>query len=87
LLEKNLKLWGVVNNAGIVIGAFVDWASMASFRKVFEVNFFGAVVLTKLLLPLLKRTRNSRVINVSSMAGFLGGPGFSSYSCKIYLNH
>ena len=77
---KNIRLWGLVNNAGIAITAFLDWASISNFRKVFEVNFFSIVILSKLFLPLLKRTRGSRIINLSSVAGISGYPGFGSYS-------
>jgi len=77
--KRGLKLWALVNNAGIAIGGFLDWTSMQSIRKVLEVNFFGVVSLTKLMLPLLKRTRNSRIINLSSLAGISGSCGLSSY--------
>ena len=78
--SNNLRLWGLVNNAGIAIFAYLDWASIKSFRKVFEVNYFAVVALIKLMLPLLKQTRNSRIINVCSVAGLTGYPEFSSYS-------
>jgi len=36
-----------------------------------EVNFFGIVRVTKSVLPLLKKIRGSRVINVTSLAGLI----------------
>jgi short-subunit dehydrogenase len=47
-----------------------------------DVNFFGTVAVTKALLPLLKRTRGSRIINVSSVAGLGAGPMFGAYSAS-----
>ncbi len=64
------KLWAVVNNAGIAIPGNVDFLDMDDFRRVMEVNFFAAVAITKLCLPLLKQSRG-RVINVSSTCGLV----------------
>lgn len=61
----------LVNNAA----AFVDWAETATgadldaAHQVMEVNLFGAWRLTQALLPLLRKSRHPRVINVSSGAG------------------
>jgi NAD(P)-dependent dehydrogenase (short-subunit alcohol dehydrogenase family) len=59
-----------------------------------QVNYFGLVDMTKMLLPLLKRCRGSRIVNLSSMAGIVAGPGFSAYSASkhaleasVYINY
>jgi len=78
--RENLKLWCLINNAGICVFANIDWASMQAYRKVFEVNFFAVVALTKFMLPLLKRNRNSRIINISSIAGVCGIASNGSYT-------
>uniref|UniRef100_A0A6I8NQX9 Hydroxysteroid 17-beta dehydrogenase 2 n=1 Tax=Ornithorhynchus anatinus TaxID=9258 RepID=A0A6I8NQX9_ORNAN len=71
VLEKvqDTGLWAVVNNAGI-IGYVGDGelTSMNVFRQCMEVNFFGAIEVTKTFLPLLRKAKG-RLINVSSMAG------------------
>lgn len=82
LSNHNCKLWGVVNNAGIGNGGAIDWLAMSTMRKVMEVNFFGVVNVTKALLPLLKRNKNSRILNVSSIAGFLSAPTMSAYDAS-----
>ena len=86
-LEKYLKLhdiqlWGVVCNAGIGNAGAVDWISSHTFRKVIEVNFFGVVNVTKALLPFLKKTRNGRIVNISSVAGFLSAPMMAAYDAS-----
>ncbi len=77
--HKSLKLWALVNNAGIAPSGFVDWLGMEYFRTTMEVNFFAIVGLTKLFLPFLKKSKNSRIINICSMAGFVGGPNGAPY--------
>lgn len=82
LNTKNLKLWAVVNNAGVGMGGYLDWLSLARFKFIMEVNFFGVLKVTKAMLPLLKRTKESRIITLSSVAGVIGGPGFGGYSAS-----
>ncbi|KAK2085266.1 hypothetical protein P7K49_036566 [Saguinus oedipus] len=62
-------LWGLVNNAGLnEVVADVELSPVATFRSCMEVNFFGALELTKGLLPLLRRSRG-RIVTVGSPAG------------------
>ena len=68
--QKEKRLFGVINNAGIIDIGAVDWMPLQSFKRVMEVNYFGAVAVTKAMLPLLKRNAGSRIVYVSSVAGF-----------------
>mmetsp|Transcript_19309 Transcript_19309/g.27748 ORF Transcript_19309/g.27748 Transcript_19309/m.27748 type:complete len:341 (-) Transcript_19309:66-1088(-) len=79
ITKHKLKLWAVINNAGIGNSGAVDWISNGTLRKVMEVNFFGVVNVTKAMLPLLKRTKNGRIINLSSVAGFISAPMMAAY--------
>jgi hypothetical protein len=45
---------------GIVDGGNLDWTEMSVWRRVMEVNFFAVVGVTRVMLPLLKRTPESR---------------------------
>ena len=86
LLQEVPQIDILVNNAGI--GLYETWEemSMEDLRKVFEVNFFAPVILTKSLLPFLKET-NGTIINVSSVAGKLYVPYMGGYSAsKFALN-
>jgi NAD(P)-dependent dehydrogenase (short-subunit alcohol dehydrogenase family) len=82
--EKTKVLHALVNNAGIATGGNIDWTSMELMRKIMNVNFFGHVAMTKKFLPLLIAKRNSRVVNVSSMSGFISLPGSSAYCTSKY---
>ncbi|CAE7463351.1 BDH1, partial [Symbiodinium microadriaticum] len=77
--KKKCKVWAIVNNAGIADGGALDWTGIHVWRRVMEVNFFGVVIVTRAFLPLLKRCPESRVINLSSMAGLLAGANIGPY--------
>jgi len=62
----------LVNNAGVAL----DWfpgseLSVEAFRQTFEVNVFGVFRVTKALLPLLKKSKHGRIVNMSSGLGSL----------------
>jgi len=82
--EKTSTLHALVNNAGIGKGGHIDWISVDSMRKMMDVNFFGHVTMTKKFLPLLVSRRGSRVVNICSAAGYLAGPGMSSYAASKF---
>jgi NAD(P)-dependent dehydrogenase (short-subunit alcohol dehydrogenase family) len=82
LQDKQIKLWAIVNNAGIGNSGAFDWIPTETIRKVMEVNFFGVVNVTKAFLPLLKQTKHSRIINLSSVAGFSSGPMMGAYAAS-----
>ena len=82
--EGELKL--LVNNAGAGWTAkFGDEdGGYENVRRTMEVNFDAVVRLTEALLPLLRRSAPSSIVNVSSTAGRIGRPGTSAYSASKY---
>ena len=81
---KTNSLHALVNNAGISTSGYIDWMTMDSIRKIMEVNFFGQVAITKKFLPLLISKRDSRVVNLCSVAGIVSAPMKSAYSASKY---
>ena len=63
----------------------IDWMDMSLFHRVMNVNYFGAIDVTKQSLPLLKKCKGSRVINVSSAAGIVSSPAFGLYCGEFLL--
>jgi len=63
----------LVNNAGVADrdDGPPDKASMAAVRRVFDVNFFGALAVTQAMLPALRKSASARIVNVSSGLGSL----------------
>lgn len=66
--QKHQKLHVLINNAGIYCTKREETED--GFEKTLGVNFLGPFLLTNLLLPILKRTPEARIINVSSNACF-----------------
>jgi NAD(P)-dependent dehydrogenase (short-subunit alcohol dehydrogenase family) len=68
------KLDVLVNNAGIAGDIFKQAPSTADInlvREVFEINYFGVVMVTNAMVPLLRRSPEPRIVNVSSGIGSL----------------
>lgn len=80
--EKEGRLDVLVHNAGIAISGFFEDLSEEEMRLVMETNFFGVVQLTRLALPLLRKTQGSKLIIVSSAAGRVAIPFSSPYSAS-----
>lgn len=65
----------LVNNAALVgPAAAAEEISLAQWRALFETNFFGWVAMTNAALAVMRPQRSGRIINISSLAGFMAGP-------------
>jgi NAD(P)-dependent dehydrogenase (short-subunit alcohol dehydrogenase family) len=74
----------LVNNAGYGHEGLVEESSMAEFRSQFEVNFFGAVAVTKAVLPRMRERKAGHIINITSMGGFITMPGIAAYHASKF---
>lgn len=59
----------LVNNAGFGLYGAVEDIGLDEARYQFEVNLFGVARLTQLLLPQMRKRREGRIVNISSMGG------------------
>jgi NAD(P)-dependent dehydrogenase (short-subunit alcohol dehydrogenase family) len=80
--KENLKLKGLVNNAGIVARDAFAHASLEDWRTQFETNLFAPVQLTRALYPLLKQAAPSSVLNIASTLGLRPIAETSAYSAS-----
>jgi NAD(P)-dependent dehydrogenase (short-subunit alcohol dehydrogenase family) len=69
----------LVNNAGHGSVGAVEELDLADLRALMEVMFFGAVAMTKAVLPHLRAQGSGTIVQVSSMGGQLAMPGFGAY--------
>ncbi|EQA55821.1 KR domain protein [Leptospira kmetyi serovar Malaysia str. Bejo-Iso9] len=73
-------------NAGVTTHSRFDGTRIETFRKTFDINFFGPIYLIQRLLPQIKLTRGS-VIATSTVSGLYGIPGRSAYSSSKSALH
>ena len=72
----------LVNNAGFAVAGFAEDIKLEELRLQFETNFFGAVAMTKAVLPAMRRQHSGHIIQISSIGGLLGSVTVSSYSAS-----
>lgn len=77
--ETDGRLYGLVNNAGVTGRAFFEDYPEDMIRKIFEVNLFGVMRVTRCALPLLRANGSGRIINISSIGGRIGSNSVSPY--------
>ena len=69
----------LVNNAGVALGGAFEQVSAADFEWLIGINFFGVVRMTRALLPLLRRSPDPHIVNLSSIFGIVAPPGQTAY--------
>jgi NAD(P)-dependent dehydrogenase (short-subunit alcohol dehydrogenase family) len=69
----------VVNNAGYGHFGMVEELSDADVRDQMETNFFGALWVTQAALPIMRRQRSGRILQVTSEGGVRAFPGIGAY--------
>ncbi len=74
----------LINNAGYGIVGAVEETHEDALRDLMETNFFGAVAVTKAVLPTLRAQRSGAIVMVSSLGGQLSFAGFGPYSASKF---
>ena len=70
----------LVNNAGYGHEGTLEESPLEEIRRQFDVNVFGAVAMMKAVLPFMRERRRGHIINITSMAGYVGLPGIAYYA-------
>lgn len=74
----------LVNNAGFAVAGFAEDLLLEELRQQFETNFFGAVSVTKAVLPIMRRQRSGHIIMVSSIGGRISAPVIGAYDSSKF---
>lgn len=77
----------LVHNAGVSQRALAADTRPEVDRRIFEVNFFGPVALTKAVLPSMSRRGSGHLVVVTSLVGKFGTPLRSSYAASKHALH
>ena len=74
----------IFNNAGVALGSTVEGASYEELEWIVNINFWGVVYGTKEFLPLIKKSGEGHVINISSLFGLTAQPTQSAYNATKF---
>lgn len=70
----------LVNNAGIGLLAGAEESSIGQAQALFNVNLFGVIRMTNAVLPIMRKQKAGRIINISSVLGLIPAPFMALYA-------
>ena len=82
ILSESKKIDIVINNAGVGITGPLEEIPMSEIKNNFETNFFGPIEVIKAVLPKMREQKSGLIINITSIAGYMGLPFRSIYSAS-----
>ena len=74
----------LVNNAGVALGGTFEQVSETDFEWLFNINFWGVVRMTRSFLPHLRRSKEARIVNLSSIFEIIAPPGNAAYCASKF---
>lgn len=80
IIAKERRLDILINNAGMGITGALEDTPTDEMRHVFNTNFFGAIDVIKAVLPQMRQQKSGLIINITSIAGYMGLPFRGIYS-------
>lgn len=80
IIHSEGKIDVLVNNAGIGITGPIEETPIEEIRNAFETNFYGPLEVIRNVLPYMRKQRSGHIINITSIAGYMGLPYRGIYS-------
>jgi short-subunit dehydrogenase len=88
LARRTVEVFGsidiLVNNAGSGLFAPISGGSLENARRLFDVNFWGAVHAVQATAPYMQAQRRGHIVNVSSVAGWVAPPHMGMYAATKF---
>lgn len=82
LAEQEFPLTSVVNVAGINYHSGIEHCDLAAWQELFNINVLGMVRTIKHAVPLLRKSADATIVNMSSIAARIGSDGYSAYTAS-----
>ena len=82
VLDRAEKIDILINNAGVGITGPIEEIPDDEINKAFEINYFGPLKVIKAVLPHMRKKRSGFIINITSIAGYMGLPYRGIYSAS-----
>ena len=80
IIEKEGRIDVLVNNAGVGITGPIEETPSDEIKKAFDTNFFGPLEVIKAVVPQMRKQKSGLIINITSIAGYMGLPYRGIYS-------
>lgn len=87
VLERYGRIDVLINNAGVGITGPMEEIPVEEMRSHFETNFFGPLQLIQAVLPAMRAQKSGRILNITSIAGYMGLPYRGIYSASKSAFH
>ncbi|MGH9455498.1 MAG: SDR family NAD(P)-dependent oxidoreductase, partial [Terriglobia bacterium] len=82
VLDQAGRIDALLNNAGYVLQGSLEETSIDEAKALFETNFFGVLQMNRAVLPIMREQRAGRIVNISSVLGFLPAPYMGIYAAS-----
>ena len=79
IVKDNGRIDIVINNAGYALAGPFEETSNEEMKAQFETNFFGAVRIMQAAIPIMRKQRSGKIVNITSMGGRVAVPLDSMY--------
>lgn len=82
IIKETGKIDIVINNAGVGATGAVEELPMEELHNVFATNLYGAISVMQAVLPSMRKQKSGLIINITSIAGYMGLPFRGAYSAS-----
>lgn len=82
VIQKAGKIDVLINNAGVGITGPIEETPDSEIKKAFDTNYFGPISVIKAVLPEMRRNKDGLIVNITSIAGYMGLPYRGIYSAS-----